>query len=184
MNCPHCDHPESRVSETKPGESCDHRVRICRKCGKTFRTIERIGVYAGRKKGWIEDSTPEEEEVPPEPKPKKQLAFVANPEDPKLQTFEPEIRHDICTWWNESRKSKHGAKAAWTERAFLGSVYRLAALPSWKQMVLVKAGIEHGWQTLQEEYVKDILDKHKPYRPGLQPKSTAMQKALEQWNPS
>ena len=102
----------------------------------------------------------------------------------KLQTFEPEIRHDICTWWNESRKSKHGAKATWTERAFLGSVYRMAALPSWKQMVLVKAGIEHGWQTRQEEYVKDILDKHKPYRPGLQPKSSAMQKALEQWNPS
>ena len=51
-------------------------------------------------------------------------------------------------------------------------------------MVLVKAGVENGWQTLQEEYVKDILDKHKPYRPGLQLKSSAMQRRLSNGTPA
>jgi transcriptional regulator NrdR family protein len=54
MICPHCSHPESRVTETRASDSYDKRVRICRNCAKTFVTIERVAVYAGRAAGYIE----------------------------------------------------------------------------------------------------------------------------------
>jgi transcriptional repressor NrdR len=54
VNCPHCDHPESRVTETRASDGYDKRVRICRSCAKTFTTIERVAVYAGRAAGYIE----------------------------------------------------------------------------------------------------------------------------------
>ena len=65
MICPHCGHPESRVSETRPSTEFDKRVRHCRNCAKTFTTIERVAVYAGRAVGYIEagQSVLEQEEA-------------------------------------------------------------------------------------------------------------------------
>ena len=184
MRCPHCDNPESRVSETRPGDASDRRVRICRKCGKTFQTIERLCVYAGRAAGHIERITPgEEPEDPPAPKEKKAVRYVANPGSKELNGFDPEIAIAMCDWWNESRLSKQGKRATWTEKAWLGSVQRVSALPQWKQMILVKKGVEMGWQCLQVEFVEDILANAKPATGRLEPKSPAMQKALEQWHP-
>lgn len=54
MMCPHCNHPESRVTETRSGAEADRRIRLCRHCGKTFQTLERVCVYAGRAIGYIE----------------------------------------------------------------------------------------------------------------------------------
>ena len=62
MICPHCSHPESRVTETRASDSYDKRVRICRNCAKTFVTIERVAVYAGRAVGYIESGQPLEPE--------------------------------------------------------------------------------------------------------------------------
>ena len=64
MNCPHCNHPESRVGETRAGDEFDRRVRLCRGCGRTFTTLERVAVYAGRALGYRElDSALLTEEV-------------------------------------------------------------------------------------------------------------------------
>jgi hypothetical protein len=65
----------------------------------------------------------------------------------------------IVQWWNESRKSRHGVKATWTEAAWKASVYRVANLPECQQVLLCKAGVEHGWQALKPEYLKDELAK-------------------------
>ena len=65
----------------------------------------------------------------------------------------------IVQWWNESRKSRHGVKATWTEAAWKASVYRVANLPECQQVLLCKAGVEHGWQSLKPEYLKDELAK-------------------------
>ena len=54
MNCPNCNHPESKVTETRSGPDADRRIRICRSCGKTFQTMERVAVFAGRAIGYIE----------------------------------------------------------------------------------------------------------------------------------
>ena len=56
MNCPHCAHPESRVTETRSGSDADRRIRLCRSCGKTFQTMERVAVFAGRAIGYIESN--------------------------------------------------------------------------------------------------------------------------------
>lgn len=42
------------MSETRANDDYDKRVRFCRGCGKTFTTIERVAVYAGRAAGYIE----------------------------------------------------------------------------------------------------------------------------------
>lgn len=185
VNCPHCNHPDSRVSETRANPDHDRRIRICRGCGKTFTTFERVAVYAGRAAGWFESSAEPEAEGDPEPaevKPVRRKAlerFVAQPADPLLEPFEPEVCEALLSWWNESRLSKHGPKAAWTENAWKQNILRLAALPNWKQLVLAQAGVEHGWQALKPEYLKDVPP---PPTSGLQPKSSAMQAAIEQWN--
>ncbi len=107
--------------------------------------------------------------------------FVASPSDPLLEPFQEEVRALLLSWWNESRLSKHRAKAAWTEAAWKGNLVRLAALPHWKQLLLAQAGVEQGWQALKPEYIKDAAP---PAVAGLQPKSSAMQSAIEQWNGS
>ena len=58
MQCPHCGHPESRVGETRASDDYDKRVRFCRSCAKSFTTIERVAVYAGRAVGYIESGQP------------------------------------------------------------------------------------------------------------------------------
>ena len=97
----------------------------------------------------------------------------------ELGTLEEECRDGMVRWWNESRYSKHGSKAAWTYNAFMGSVRRVAVLPAWKQTLLVKAGIEQGWQALKWEYMGDKVQP--PVEAGLQPVSQAAQEAIERW---
>jgi transcriptional regulator NrdR family protein len=62
LNCPNCGHPESRVAETRAKPDGDRRVRICRDCGKTFRTMETVAVYAGRSIGYLVAATAADEE--------------------------------------------------------------------------------------------------------------------------
>jgi hypothetical protein len=59
------------------------------------------------------------------------------------------------------------------------TVKRVAALPEWQQLALAQAGVEHGWQTLKPEYIKDIRP---PAEVGLVPKNQAMQEAISRWN--
>ena len=42
------------VFETRSGSDADRRIRLCRSCGKTFQTMERVAVFAGRAIGYIE----------------------------------------------------------------------------------------------------------------------------------
>jgi hypothetical protein len=85
----------------------------------------------------------------------------------------------LVEWWNESRRSKHRRQATWTRKAWLMTVERVAALPGWQQLALAQAGVEHGWQTLKPEYIKDIQP---PVEAGLVPKNQAMQEAISRWN--
>jgi len=50
MNCPHCNHPESQVTEIRSTDNFDRRVRLCRGCGKTFQTIERTSTTQQQEK--------------------------------------------------------------------------------------------------------------------------------------
>lgn len=44
------------MTETRASDSHDKRVRLCRSCGKTFQTMERVAVFAGRAIGYIESN--------------------------------------------------------------------------------------------------------------------------------
>lgn len=185
MFCPHCGHPESRILEARAKPDHDKRIRMCRNCGKTFNTLERVAVYGGRAIGYLEaggpvliepDDEPDEE---PAPAAKKPARYVASRDDERLEPLAPEARDLMVEWWNVSRFSKHGASATWTERAWVGAINRVGPLPFWKQVALVQAGIESGWQTLKPEYIKDEAP---PANHGLAPKSGAMQRAIEAWN--
>ena len=50
-------------------------------------------------------------------------------------------------------------------------------MPVEKAMVLAKAGVEMGWQSLQEDYV----DYEKLKNGSLMPRDSAMQRAIESW---
>jgi hypothetical protein len=92
----------------------------------------------------------------------------------------PEARPLLVQWWNESRRSKHGAKATWTPAAWQASVLRVSRLPIEHQLALCRAGVEHGWQALKPEYLKDELTK--PTGEGRpMPKDPAMLAALDSW---
>lgn len=189
MNCPHCGSPTSRVTETKPCDGYDKRVRICRDCSKVYRTIERVAVYAGRAAGYFEaggsvmveaddDEAAPEPEVKPAAKVKLAEFYPVVPGD-ELSSVCEEARPLLVEWWNNSRRSKHQKNATWTETAWLLTVKRVAALPMWQQVLLGQAGIEHGWQTLKLDYIKTSQP---PQEAGLVPKSTAMQEAINRWN--
>lgn len=182
MMCPHCGHEESRVTETRASAEYDRRIRICRGCSKNFQTIERVAVYAGRAAGYIEAGQPallpDEEDAEPALL-KAPERFAARLNHQELAALAPEVQALLVEWWNCSRRSKHGAKAAWTEGAWRNNVRRVAALPHWKQVLLAQAGIEQGWQALKPEYLGEVAP---PTDQGLAPKSSAMQEAIEQWN--
>ena len=188
MNCPHCNHDKSRVTETRARAEADRRIRLCQGCGKTFLTLERVGVYAGRAAGYIDGAPPPPPilEVVPDhiPAATKKVAATArhqaSPEEVCLSFVTPEVRLLLVQWWNESRRSKHGAKATWTLAAWQASVQRVANLPSNLQLALCQAGVEHGWQALKLEYIKDELAK--PTAAGRpMPKDPSMRAALESW---
>ena len=184
MNCPHCGHEESRVTETRASAEYDRRIRICRKCGKNFQTIERVAVYAGRAAGYIEAgqlALPPEDDEAEQAKLKPPERFAASHDSVDLVGLPSEVRPLLVEWWNSSRRSKHGNKATWTEGAWRQNVRRVAALPQWKQLLLVQAGVEQGWQALKPEYLGEVAP---PADKGLAPKSSAMQEAIEQWNSS
>ncbi len=42
MNCPFCDNPESKVTDSRPDEAGIRRRRECLACGRRFTTMERI----------------------------------------------------------------------------------------------------------------------------------------------
>lgn len=178
MNCPHCDHPDSRITETRSNPAFDRRIRICRSCGKTFQTIERVAVYAGRAAGYI-DGGPPVLTVVEDQEPKRPKRYAANLDDDCLVNVCGEAQSLLVEWWNVSRLSKHGTKAAWTEKAWQQNVSRIASLPRWKQVLLAKAGVESGWQALKPEYMGEVAP---PPEEGLAPKSTAMQEAIAAWN--
>jgi hypothetical protein len=172
------------VAETRPSADFDKRVRQCRNCAKTFTTLERVAVYAGRAAGYIESGQPELEEEPdPESAPLTVTTATTTPFHPvvvgdELNSMPMEVRQLLVEWWNNSRRSKHKSSAAWTRRAWLLTVTRVSLLPPWQQLALAAAGVEQGWQTLKPEYIKDVSP---PAEAGLVPKSAAMQEAISSW---
>ena len=111
---------------------------------------------------------------------KKVARFIASLDEDCLVNVVAEVQPLLVQWWNESRKSKHKGNATWTEAAWQASVQRVSKLPHWQQVVLAQAGVEHGWQALKPEYLKDELAK--PTAAGRpMPKDPAMLAALEQW---
>jgi hypothetical protein len=175
------------VIETRQKSDGDKRTRMCKVCGKRFVTIERVALYAGRALGYIEASYQDEDEAEAEPEPepaqpaapRKPTPFVATLDDPELVTLPAEVQSQLIEWWNNSRRSKHGAGATWTETAWQLSVRRVAKLSPAKRQQLVEAGVEHGWQALKPEYLKTAPAAEPT---GLAPKASAMQEAIDQWH--
>jgi hypothetical protein len=191
MNCPHCGHDKSRVTETRANTEADRRIRLCQGCGRTFQTLERVCVFAGRAAGYVEVGQPAPvlTAVPdPEPQPARARPAArhqATLDDERLSYVTPDARPLLVQWWNESRKSKHGAKATWTEAAWVASVQRVANLPTDLQLALCRAGVESGWQALKLEYLQGQGSGRVQPVPSAtgrpMPKDPAMLAALEQW---
>lgn len=184
MKCPNCGHDKSRVTETRAGAEADRRIRLCQGCGKTFQTMERICVFVGRAAGYVEMAPPVPALAvvpdPPKKVAKPAAGYVAHLNDASLAAVVADAQPLLVQWWNESRRSKHKGNATWTEAAWQASVQRVAALPQWQQLLLAQAGVEHGWQALKPEYLKQELAK--PQASGRpMPKDPAMLAALEQW---
>lgn len=189
MKCPHCGNEKSRVTETRAATEADRRIRLCQGCGKIFQTLERVCVFAGRAVGYIEAGSPTSEPAPAQviqlqqDRPAARVrakGYVASLDEDCLVNVCSEAQPLLVEWWNVSRRSKHGSKATWTQAAWQSTVNRVAKLPAWQQVVLAKAGIESGWQTLKPEFIKEELSK--PTALGRpMPKDPAMLAALEQW---
>ena len=203
MKCPHCGHEKSRVTDTRPRPEADLRYRRCANCNKPFTTIESVCVYAGRQRGWVADqldtyqdfgpplqAVPDPEPAAPAAEPAAAKAtpvrrFTASLNDSALAECHPDAQPLLVEWWNVARRSKHGAKATWTEAAWLASIGRVAALPPSQQIALAQAGVEHGWQALKAEYVSGSGPARVTPLPTAtgrpMPRDAAMLAALEQW---
>ena len=184
MKCPSCGNEKSRVLETRQSEQFDLRVRQCSKCGKSFKTSERVAVYAGKTYGYAEVQVETESaiQVVPEKKETKAKRFTAKAEHDSLQVITPEAIADVLEWWNVSRWNKHKGKTVWTENAFAKSIQRLADLPPYQQKLLASKGAETGWQSLDAEYLPK-REQPKPVSNGkLEPKDPAMKEALQSWD--
>ena len=200
MNCPSCDHTQSRVIETIRVRDGLRRHRICSKCRHKFSTLEQVALWDPTLNGYV--SVVEKRDFVVEaaaemglnvvhldrvaPQPAEQPAAAKRPSNRRWHPVG--VPEGVCEaaapllleWWNESRRSKQGGNAVWSEKAWLASVERVKALPSWQQVLLCKAGVEHGWQALKPEYLKDELAK--PTGEGRpMPKDPAMLAALESW---
>ena len=190
MKCPHCGHDKSRVTETRAGEDADRRVRLCRKCGKTFMTLERICVWAGQNAGYLEVGQAPALAVLPGPDAAEQVAAVQRPCTRRWSPVGVPVGVDeeaaplLLEWWNESRRLKHKGNAVWSEKAWLASVERVKALPPAQQVALCQAGVEQGWQALKPEYLGDGHARlpQLPKADGRpMPKDPAMLAALNSW---
>ena len=73
---------------------------------------------------------------------------------------------------------KAAHKATWTGEGWLSSVERVKELPLERQLALVKAGVEQGWQALKPEYLSPS-DMPVGVAPG--PRNEAMLAALDSW---
>lgn len=185
MNCPKCQHQQSRVVDLKRKADGLRRGRICVDCGHRFSTLERIEVWDRTIQSFVPADRPALEVVPdlPPEAPKKAAAVkghVAKADDILLGFVIPEAQPLLLQWWNESRRSKH-KQAAWTQAAWEGSVKRVADLPPWQQVALAQAGVESGWQTLRPEYIKDVPPPAAAACGRPMPKDPAMLAALESW---
>ena len=184
MRCPNCGNEKSRVLETRQSEGFDLRVRQCGKCGKPFKTSERVAVYSGKTYGYAEVQVETEPaiQVEPEKKEPKSKRFIAKAEHDCLIPICTEAIADVLEWWNVSRWNKQKAKAVWTENAFVKSIERLADLPAYQQKLLASKGAETGWQSLDAEYLPK-REQIKPVDNGkLEPKDPAMKEALQSWD--
>lgn len=207
MNCPHCGHDKSRVTETRASADGDRRIRLCRSCGRTFTTIERVTVYFGRNTGWME-VVPQQESAPAVPLSAAPAqasdeessavelpapAPIAKARQQRIPRFMPtEVPDDmgvvaeaaplLLRWWCEARRSKHGNKAVWTEGAWLSSCRRVGELPAPQQIALAQAGCEGGWQALKADYLEhQPFARQQPVTDRPMPRDPAMLAALDSW---
>jgi hypothetical protein len=185
MNCPNCDHDVTRVLETRPREDGDLRYRRCMKCAHRFPTMERVCVNNPGAKGYLDAPAlrvvPEPQQPAKAPAKAARAARVMPDAVPDGFGITADAAPLLLQWWRESRRSKHGSRATWTEAAWLSSASRVGALPPARQLELCTAGVENGWMALKEDY----LGAHKPL--GLSqisrrpmPKDPAMLAALEE----
>ncbi|QTP86384.1 transcriptional regulator [Synechococcus phage S-SRP02] len=194
MKCPHCGSEQSRVTETRASADADRRIRLCKGCGRTYQTLERVCVFAGRAAGYVEMGPPIEPEeqaavqLPPikaeaETAQKSMARYVAALNTESLAGIDTEVAMLLVEWWNVSRRSKHKSNATWTQSAWEASVRRVAELPEHQQLALAQAGVEHGWQALKLEYLTSQLRSQPvPVATGRpMPKDPAMLAALESW---
>jgi hypothetical protein len=186
MNCPSCGHIQSRVIDTQRKRDGLRRHRVCSQCGHRYQTLERIELWDPAVHSYVaSDQRPALAVVPDHvvEVPKKVAATArhqASLDEDCLVNVCAEVQLLLVQWWNESRKSKHRANATWTKAAWEASVQRVSALPHWQQMLLAQAGVEHGWQALKTDYLKQELAK--PTGEGRpMPKDPAMLAALESW---
>lgn len=200
MKCPHCGHDKSRVTDTEARPDANLRYRICLNCAKKFSTLERVSVFAGRRLGHIEAAGQElaeqehgtfEVELAVPPKSARRARpprYAPTIDDPALEGICDEAKPLLLQWWNESRWSKHGTKATWTEAAWSMSMDRVRNLPSsHQQIVLARTGVEAGWQALKPNYLDHIRSAPEAQplaaatggRPA--PQDPAMLAALESW---
>lgn len=196
MKCPECHHMHSRVIDTKRTGDCYRRYRVCCKCSFRFGTIEQVaewdpvmGGYAPvagdagpELLGRMLELVPSAEPAPEPKKPRGPARFVASTDDDRLVNVCAEAQPLLVQWWNESRWSKHKAKATWTETSWEMCVERVAALAKPQQLQLARAGVENGWQTLKYEYLDGARPIQLPSAAGRpMPRDPAMLAALDSW---
>jgi hypothetical protein len=190
MRCPSCESTKHVVTETKRAsvngpEDALRRRRMCSDCGHSWVTTERIDRWDPHKREW-EGRGPELPPLPPKeqkPRQQKPAAFWPVAMDAAhdyLQGIDGMVCNSFLAWWNDSRRSKHGANAAWTVAAFRLNAERVRRLAYWQQQLLVNAGIEHGWQALNPNYLRDELARPPlpPGSAGFGPKSSGLAGAL------
>ena len=176
MKCPHCQHPRSRVLETRESlsENAIRRRHACRGCGKSFTSMQRIEAFEdGEWQPVTLAAVPDPQPVQVVPvAPRKRAASPApdrlHPIKGDEEFLQPFWQHmptalflDLLRWWNESRWGKHRTQATWTQAAFTLSANRVSDLlgksRAGEARALVEAGIEHGWQALKPEYLRGTV---------------------------
>ena len=201
MRCPECDSTSNLATETKRAtvaslQDAFKRRRICRDCGAQWTTTERIDKWDFDLKQWTGHAGPDPEPRLPKVSEQTVVRTRPRPQRAKPAAFHPValeqaagvllgIPADVCLmvleWWNNSRRSKHGASATWTEKAFTMSVDRVKKLPHGQQVMLAQAGVEHGWQSLNPSYCKDLLAQQQQQQQrhgGFRPQSQGLAGAL------